>query len=642
MIDHIRLQRFKKFQDVEVFLRPLTVLMGENSSGKTTVLQAINLALNILASRDLVVIDEGQAIVRSKGVGISNLPGISLSDFRELYYGKVSRGGPRGGTGGAIIELFDQQENAYRLQLTSLFGSFNIKCISEATDLSRNPNLHQKPPLFISGFVGLRPSEERVFPVAIQSRLQYGQVSGIIRNLLLDTKEKFPDRFAALSKKLADHFDFILDEITFEQEQDLYVYAHYNDACAESSVSLDFNSSGSGFMQVLQILAPIYRYCPDSSEIVLLDEPDAHLHTNLQATLASVLQEIQAEYRIQIIISTHSTAILRAADPSNVVPISATSKKNCPLLHSDDLENQISARLDSYQLGKSVISGKLVFFEDTDTSIFASFDRLAGTRCFTGPNTVPALRGSGKDDKVPFRLSKVFEEFVKREVEVHVVRDGDGLDKGWRQRIGEYASANNVKLHLLELHEIESYLLRPELLYRAIARRNENTAIPTQSEIEKKVCDALRDTIRLNKYSFEDNLEDTIYKTALLLGLSEFRNQQFVKSEAKRLQQEYEQLVGLGDLVRVGMGKEATRIVLEWVNADLKLRLSRADILAAIQPTDVPEELKSILVQLRSKDSKAGRPRVKSAAISSTEEPDDDGADDTELEATDEPTLFDK
>ena len=47
MITRVKLQRFKKFKDNEVILKPFSVLMGENSCGKTTVIQAINLYTNI-------------------------------------------------------------------------------------------------------------------------------------------------------------------------------------------------------------------------------------------------------------------------------------------------------------------------------------------------------------------------------------------------------------------------------------------------------------------------------------------------------------------------------------------------------------------------------------------------------------------
>jgi len=483
MLDRIRLQRFKKFQEVEVCLRPFTVLMGENSSGKTTVLQALNLALNTLADHNLVDVDaKGKIKIRQKGVGGTkeSLPGLSLSDFRELYYAKLSRIGK--GAGGAYMELIDDRKNTYRLRITSLFGDFNIKCISTEIDLANNPSIHRQPPLFISGFVGLRSAEERAFPKVIQNRLRVGQVSTIIRNLVLDAKILRLDGFEQLKARLVKDFDFHLDEIGFNEASDLFVTAHYRDLCGKNSISLDFNSSGSGFMQILQILAPIYLYCPKQSSIVLLDEPDAHLHPNLQTSLANVLREMQKELGIQIIISTHSTSIIRAADPSEVVPISSSRQINAPLTNSKDVEQQISATIDTYELGKSVISGKLLFVEDSNTQILDAFDKVIGTRCFSGVNTIPILKGKGRDNKTPFQIHEVLKEFVSDDVEIHLILDGDGLTPEWRQRLSEYAKKHNVTLHNMERHEIENYVLNPSLIHRILRSKYPNANLPSEAE----------------------------------------------------------------------------------------------------------------------------------------------------------------
>jgi len=487
MLDHIRLQRFKKFQDIEVYLRPFTVLMGENSSGKTTVLQAINSALIILTTQNFIFNSGDKLKIKDVGVSSITLPGMRLSDLSELFYAKVTGGGNRKATGGAKIELFDEKNNIYRLQLRLLFRSLNIKCLSTTDDLLKEPELHLKPPLFISGFVGLLPSEERVFPLAIQDRLRSGQVSSIIRNLLFDTYEKAPEGFEKLKARLAKDFDFNLDNISFDQMHDLYVTAQYKEKLRGArGISLDFNSSGSGYMQVLQILAPIYRFCPDESLIVLLDEPDAHLHPNLQAALAGALRDIQKELGIQIIISTHSTSIIKAAAPSEVVPISASLESNKPLTNSYDVDEQISARIDSrefidtYDLGKSVLSGKLVFFEDSDISIIEVFDKILGTKCFSGANTVPVLKGKGKDNRVPFQLNEVLREFVGRDVEIHFVVDGDGLNDEWRTHLSEYAQKKNLVLHQLQKHEIENYLLSPSLIFRSLSQRHPGKEIPNE------------------------------------------------------------------------------------------------------------------------------------------------------------------
>lgn len=88
MITRVKLERFKKFKNNEIILKPFTVLIGENSCGKTTVIQAINLSLNTFAKSDLIALKNGKATPKGRGIGATVLPGINISDFRELYYGK--------------------------------------------------------------------------------------------------------------------------------------------------------------------------------------------------------------------------------------------------------------------------------------------------------------------------------------------------------------------------------------------------------------------------------------------------------------------------------------------------------------------------------------------------------------------------
>ena len=65
MITRVRLQRFKKFKDNEIILKPFTVLMGENSCGKTKVIQAVNLSLNTFAKSDLITLKNGKTVPKT-------------------------------------------------------------------------------------------------------------------------------------------------------------------------------------------------------------------------------------------------------------------------------------------------------------------------------------------------------------------------------------------------------------------------------------------------------------------------------------------------------------------------------------------------------------------------------------------------
>jgi AAA15 family ATPase/GTPase len=607
MISQIRLSRFKKFKDVTIKLKPFSILMGENSSGKTTVIQAINLALNIFSRHSFIIEGSNSTKIRTRGVGMYHLLGLTMSDYRELYYSKVSRQGNKkkvdGAAIGAIIELQDEKTNKLRLQVSSLFGSFNVRCISTDQEVKFSPILHKKAALYISGFVGLRPTEERSFPMAIQEKLLSGEASTIIRNLILDTKENAPDNFKLLKDRLKRDFGFTLDDIDFNANSDIHVKANYAESCEGNKLTLDFNSSGSGFMQVLQILTPIYRFCPLYSNIVLLDEPDAHLHPNLQGTLAKALREIQVELNVQIIVSTHSTTIIRLADPNEVIPISANSLVNEPLLTDEDVENEITSKIDTYSLGKSILSGKLLFIEDSNIEILETFDKILSTGVFSGANTVPILVGRGKDDKIPFSLKDVLAKFTKKTVETIFIRDGDSISGQLRTELLQYAASKNVRLHLFERHEIENYILSPTLFERALVKKYPNKEKPSLAEIKSKIAESLRNTIILSTYRFDDNLEDSIYKTSLLLGKSEYRNPQLSKSDAIALREEYERILDFDILLKCGMGKEALKSVMNWLN-EKGIGISRKELLRSLELEDIQGEIKELLTSLRSKEVK--------------------------------------
>lgn len=602
MISKIHLKRFKKFDDCEIYLEPFTVLMGENSSGKTTILQAINLGLISISTFKLVSQNsDGMSVVRKKGVGLSLLPGVNLADSKELFYGKIARGGSTAGAQGASIELFDEKTNCYKLQIQSLFGTYNIKCISEPTDLKESPVLHLAPPLFISGFVGLKPNEQRVFPVAILDRLQNGQVSEIVRNLVLEVKEKSPDQYDKLVRRLERDFDFYLEKIEFDKEHDLNLEARYLYTCNDKRLSLDFNASGSGYMQIIQILAPIYLLAKDGVKVVLLDEPDAHLHPNLQYTLAKSLREIQKELNIQIILSTHSTAIIRAASPSEVVPISANERISKPLSTGLSVEDEIKNRIDTYDLAKSVLSGKLVFIEDTNTDILEHFDKVLGTKCFYGPNTVAVVRGRGKNDKTPFRVFDVIQTLTAQEIEIHVIMDSDGLNSEWKEKLIGFGKKNNVKVHILNYHEIKNYLLYPSVIHKTLLKKYGSERLPTEEEIKTKIIEYGKRTISMNRYGFEDLLEEGIYQFALMIGENDYRNQQTVKSESKRIRESYEQLSSFEDLIKVIMGKETLKMLNVWLTENYSKNIGKNDLLLEIENNDIIEDIKLILDDLKSK-----------------------------------------
>jgi hypothetical protein len=80
----------------------------------------------------------------------------------------------------------------------------------------------------------------------------------------------------------------------------------------------DLMVEGSGFLQWLSVFA---LATDPAIGVLLLDEPDAHLHGSLQEQLLDSLRAVGEETDKQVLIATHSTEILRNAEPSDILHV---------------------------------------------------------------------------------------------------------------------------------------------------------------------------------------------------------------------------------------------------------------------------------------------------------------------------------
>lgn len=70
--------------------------------------------------------------------------------------------------------------------------------------------------------------------------------------------------------------------------------------------------AGIGFLQVIQIFAYLVYFRP---ALLLVDEPDSHLHPTAQERLVQVLAKAAKQFGTQVILTTHSPSVVRALPP---------------------------------------------------------------------------------------------------------------------------------------------------------------------------------------------------------------------------------------------------------------------------------------------------------------------------------------
>ena len=110
-------------------------------------------------------------------------------------------------------------------------------------------------------------------------------------------------------------------KVKFDEATDFDIHAEAEIA----GMSMPLELLGTGFLQLIQIFCYILLFKP---KILLVDEPDIHLHPSVQEKLASSLLEIARAQDTKIVMTTHSPFIVRGAPAgTNVVWLAEGQKK---------------------------------------------------------------------------------------------------------------------------------------------------------------------------------------------------------------------------------------------------------------------------------------------------------------------------
>lgn len=563
MVEAIKLIRFKQFQETEIRLRPFCLLMGENNSGKTTVLQAIWLALHSLHHGRLLTLDRRtlQAKVSSTGCYLNDVMFAPQEDLSGLFYNKIARGGQTyDEKSGAMLEITDERQNFLRLHLRDLFKNLNVKLLTPEEELYC-PQLQNSEPLFLSGFQKIGFQEERMYPAGVEAKITAGEVHEVVRNTLLDLRRLSPEKYRYLERILEEEFGFWIRELHFQENEERYIVSEYEERDREDTVALELGSCGSGMMQILQLLAVILRYCPEKTGTVLIDEPELHLSESQQEKLLRILMQVQQHLGIQMILATQSAAMLRSARPEDVIPVMPQAAVNQSLAGETDVQN--ACGLDAYTLGKVKLSGRLVFLEDGCRALLeqaaAALPGTAGRL-----RAVPMLEGSTKEQLLPRSLrglkKAALEALLRREIGLHAVLCAGGRSAQTCRQMEQWAAAQGIRLHVLRRYEMENYLLNAELLERALRSnpRNAGAVFPTREEMEMRIKEEL----------------------------------------CRTLHHSQPEQPGLEELLAAGAGYEALEAVLSWFSRDCGLAVTKRALLEQLQPGDLPEEFAKLLAAL--------------------------------------------
>lgn len=305
MIQSVKVERFKTIQSVTLELDKINVLVGANNAGKSSVLQALQFATSVAQTAKLFAqnVKFNRDGIWATSVYPDQLIYSPVKDPYVLANGGVLKEDITQAikisftedTGESVTATFKKGKNK------NLAARFEGETISQHLASLENPFC-----MYVPGLAGI-PFEEEIRTVgAVRKIAAKGDSNTVFRNvinLLFEDQEKwvlFLDDLKAI---------FPAIEFKISAKPDVDGSIDVNFRLYENDPFLPIDLAGTGVLQATQIAAYVNYFKP---KLLLLDEPDSHLHPDNQRALATLLVALSDRTETTIIISTHSRHLMAA------------------------------------------------------------------------------------------------------------------------------------------------------------------------------------------------------------------------------------------------------------------------------------------------------------------------------------------
>lgn len=435
-LDRIVITDFKRIEELTIDLSPITALVGGNTGGKSSALQAAQLGVSMLQA----------AFRRFRTNGTPEFAGTVANDavlFRPSeHLLDLRRGEPATQSLGysiSYIGVDTETDDAKQVVLTVRRGkNANIVISRDGDERFAAALADRDRPFSIltPGLSGIPLREEWRTKGAMDAAVMHGDANLYLRTVLdhLFTRDldegakaawKANRDILALPNSGWKTFCSLLDRcypatrIVVDHDQRRHRHISVDVEIDNARVTLDMASTG--MLQVIQILAYACFYAPP---LLLLDEPDAHLHADSQSRLYEALRGVASETQTRIVFASHSPQLIQRLmyDPDAAlvwmsggakVPVDDAQRPAIPILMT---LGALSAGADVFDPARSTI----VLTEDKLTRPVATLARANGA-----PDNVAVLSYNGCGNLPAARLLASMITDMRPDARIVIHRDRD-------------------------------------------------------------------------------------------------------------------------------------------------------------------------------------------------------------------------
>jgi AAA ATPase domain/AAA domain len=504
MLARLTLRRFRGFTDLTAPLRPVTVIMGPNSSGKTSLLHAIRIAHEALtrgldeASPQLDRSHDGRIHVCRNLLVNDHASLMPVHTWDEMFTDRETGQGitatidldytPDSIIRALSVELGYARNNQLKISVwvesPEIYGAIASElpkrshrrlAILEGLVLGTIPRV-----VFVPAFYGVTRNEEYRTRALVERSLGGGDQSRIVRNLIAQLSGTAFDKLNDfLRRSVGARIE--RRSVAAEAEALTVLTVYFRD----TNGTLELASAGAGLINLVALYATMERLRPlggDTRRVIyLLDEPEAHLHPRLQGDVGKALADLTTEFGAQLVVATHSIEMINRLgqrDDTQLLAVDRATSTATPLDDESALIRELSAWCDltPFTAINFLASRRILLHEGpSDSTILTSCARLYFRNDTTRSSefarwTMESLNGAGNISARAV-LKTVLSPALFPDLSVNKpVQAVCVLDRDLERTAGLHGIAELSKKHFTahqlvwSRYSIESLFLEPECL----------------------------------------------------------------------------------------------------------------------------------------------------------------------------------
>ena len=329
-LEKVHIKNFLSLCDVELPLKPLTVLVGPNASGKSNILNALHLLNEMMKREELPSVKyirdhlwagEGNQVSFQLHAKAEEIPALYKLKLKaeannpvideELVIRSIKVISIQDGQG-EVQDENSKNRTPYKSNKLALksAGDYGYKPITSIlTEFIKDWEFYDFEPNLIRIYSDRSPFEREGIPVRELPESPKLNIRGSTLSALLSHwYENTPDRFQSVSESLAASTNIRIDQREIDGDNQLCLSEGY-----KQPIPLKRASDGTLRLVAYYILLNE----PDLPPLIAIEEPERNLHPGALTDITNVLEQISEHS--QVIITTHSSQLLDAFNPKSLL-----------------------------------------------------------------------------------------------------------------------------------------------------------------------------------------------------------------------------------------------------------------------------------------------------------------------------------